>query len=174
MSRHKYLKKELIILLQEWERKHGEVPSQSQWDEDVDTPSSGPCRLRFGSWAKALRAAGLKPKEPNISEKCREASRIAHTGSQGCNWKGGRIKDQFGYVLIYSPEHPKGKSNGYVHEHRLVMEKQLGRYLEKTESVHHKNGIKDDNRLQNLELMQCRVHNGNVKCPHCGKEFTIR
>lgn len=137
-------------------------------------PSSSPVRYRFGSWSKGLKAAGLVPKKPMFSDKCREASRVAHTGKTGCNWKGGRIKDQFGYILLYLPEHPRGKSNGYVHEHRIIMEKQIGRYLKKTESVHHKNCIKDDNRIENLELMQHRVHHGSVICPHCGKEFRIR
>lgn len=55
--------------------------------------------------------------------------------------------------MIRFPEHPRAKSNnGYVFEHILVMEDQLGRYLEPEENVHHLNGIKDDNRPENLEL----------------------
>lgn len=69
------------------------------------------------------------------------------------NWKGGRIKDGKGYIRINTPEHPNATGTGkYVPEHRLVMEKHLGRYLTKEENVHHKNGIRDDNRLENLEL----------------------
>ena len=72
-------------------------------------------------------------------------------------WKGGRIITTQGYVNIYSPDHPKAikakaLSGKYVLEHRLVMEKKLGRYLTKDETVHHKNGIKTDNRIENLEL----------------------
>jgi len=73
------------------------------------------------------------------------------SGDKNPNWKGGR-KKTLGYWLIWKPEHPLARSKGYVCEHRLVMEKKLGRYLDKKELVHHINGKKDDNRLENLEL----------------------
>jgi hypothetical protein len=66
-------------------------------------------------------------------------------------WKGGRTLETQGYVRIYSPSHPRCDRRGYVLEHRLVMEAHLGRTLLPTEVVHHINGIKDDNRIENLE-----------------------
>ena len=66
-------------------------------------------------------------------------------------WNGG-IVGRRGYILIYAPDHPSGNSGKYQLEHRLVMEGMLGRILEKNEYVHHKNGMKDDNRPENLEL----------------------
>jgi len=70
-------------------------------------------------------------------------------------WKGGRTINKDGYIEIYSPDHPnRRKHTPYVLEHRLVMENHLGRYLKKTEVVHHRNGVKDDNRIENLELFE--------------------
>lgn len=72
-------------------------------------------------------------------------------GEENHNWKGGKIITPSGYVKKYSPEHPNNVI-GYVLEHRLVMEEILGRYLEPNEEVHHKNGIRNDNSKENLEL----------------------
>ena len=68
------------------------------------------------------------------------------------NWKGGKSKDLKGYILIYQPQHPNSKKSGYILEHRLVMEKYLGRYLQRKEIVHHKNLDKGDNKIENLFL----------------------
>jgi uncharacterized protein (DUF1330 family) len=64
-----------------------------------------------------------------------------------------RLKNSQGYIGIYCPNHPfKHPHDGRVAEHRLVMEKHLGRYLKPEEVVHHINGIRDDNRIENLIL----------------------
>lgn len=96
-------------------------------------------------------------------------------------WKGGRFKTAAGYVMIHSPGHPYARkkgtrtigSAGYVFEHRLVMEKFLGRLLLPGEKVHHRNGIKDDNRLKNLQLIANKPHYGEVDCPACHYKFLI-
>ncbi len=71
-------------------------------------------------------------------------------GKESGNWKNGKTIDSSGYILIYKPEHPFPNNGRYVFEHRLVVESQIGRYLLPTESCHHLNGIKDDNRPKNL------------------------
>ena len=54
--------------------------------------------------------------------------------------------------MVYSPNHPNVTKLGYILEHRLVMEKKIGRYLKPREVVHHINKDREDNRLENLEL----------------------
>jgi hypothetical protein len=60
--------------------------------------------------------------------------------------------DPIRYVMRRVPLHPRATSGPYVFEHILVMEEVLGRYLLPGETVHHKNGVRDDNRPCNLEL----------------------
>lgn len=90
-------------------------------------------------------------------------------GKDHPHWKGGRTFDKSGYVLVLSPNHPSRNRAGYVREHRLVMESVLGRYLERDEVVHHRNGIKNDNRPENLELFSTNGHHLaaelNGRCP---------
>jgi endogenous inhibitor of DNA gyrase (YacG/DUF329 family) len=110
------------------------------------------------------------------SIKCRSEDKGFWEHVSGPNhhkWRGGRCKVGK-YEYIKSPDHPYRNSGGYVAEHRLVMEKRLGRYLTPNEEVHHKNTIKNDNRDDNLELVVKGAHFGIVCCPHCQKDFKIK
>jgi hypothetical protein len=96
----------------------------------------------------------------------RPGKKINQTGVKNDNWKGGRTRLS-GYVAIKAEDHPRGRggNRGYVMEHILVIEKHIGRYLvwqgrqhPDNEIVHHINGIRDDNRFENLVLMLSREH----------------
>jgi len=67
-------------------------------------------------------------------------------------WQGGYAVDEDGYILQHCPDHPQATTGGYVRQHRLVMEKVLGRYLTPEEVVDHKNRDTSDNDPGNLEL----------------------
>ena len=107
------------------------------------------------------------------SIKAKERISLANKGPKNANWQGGRIKTFNGYIKVYQPGHPFVDRTKRVVEHRLVMEKFLGRHLEKNEIVHHKNGIRDDNRIENLELLTVNSHTKGHKiiCPRCGWKF---
>lgn len=113
-------------------------------------------KRRFCTRACAAKASGLARRRPD-----------------------GR-RDSKGYILRWAPEHPMASRVGYVMDHRLVVSEHLGRMLKPDEVVHHRNGVKDDNRIENLELMQKRQHDRLSKpkakpitCPHCGGKIGV-
>ncbi len=155
-------------------RRHGVVLRQS-------TPSAEG-RARISAASKAAWAAGKAPPMTGRrhSSESRERMRTAQAGKKNPGWSGGikRVKANGGGYYIYrlAPDHPSiaAKSTRYIAEHRLVMEAHLGRYLEANEDVHHRNGIKHDNRIENLRLVVHADHFGGVRCPHCREEFEIK
>ena len=117
------------------------------------------------SWNKGLTKETDKIIE-NMSKKIQ--------GKNNHRWKGGRNYDGEGYILIKKRGHPFCNNAGYIREHRLVMEKKLGRYLKSNELVHHINNAKDDNRPENLMLVVRNKHWHPQTCPKCGFEFLIK
>jgi len=115
-----------------------------------------PCRVCGKTrWVVVLKGAVKSV----ICKHCSDIEKMKslhHNGLAYSNWRGG-VMYRYGYKYIWLPEdsiyYPMtGRHNHYVAEHRLVMAKHLGRCLHDWEVVHHKNGIRDDNRFENLEL----------------------
>lgn len=72
---------------------------------------------------------------------------------------GGHTKKRSdGYISVYKPSHPLATKDGYVLEHILVMEEKIGRIITRDEVVHHINHVRDDNRIENLQLMTFKEH----------------
>ena len=96
-------------------------------------------------------------------------------GQLNNKWKGGKTIDKDGYVLILDRSHESIKKKGisrYRREHIVVMENYLKRNLKKGEVVHHKNGIKSDNRLENLQLF--KSNGEHLKFELTGKNYAFR
>lgn len=132
----------------------------------------------YGCTVYSVQRALLRFRIPIRSSK--EGKRLASgkhpalRGPDSPKWRGGRTNKE-GYILVYARGHPYASKSGYVLEHRLVMEKKLGRYLLPWEKVHHINGIKDDNRSENLQLVSQLDHTIRSElCAHCPLRKEIR
>lgn len=93
-----------------------------------------------------------RPKRP-LPKYCSRVCYATHYQAVhgGRNRKTGTMVHR-GYVLEWNPDHPNSVK-GYVYQHRLVMERHIGRLLTDDEAIHHLNHIRNDNRVENLELM---------------------
>lgn len=75
---------------------------------------------------------------------------LKHVGKNNPNWKGGIKKTKPGYIQIYKPDHPYSDKNGYIQEHRLIIEKVLGRFMKPHECAHHIDKNRKNNKNKNL------------------------
>lgn len=93
------------------------------------------------------------------SVKCVGESKRKYLNIPKCLAEADRKLDKnLGYVRIYVPMHPRANTRGYVYEHIVIAEQSIDRSLLKNEIVHHKNGVRWDNRPQNLEVMDKMEH----------------
>lgn len=106
--------------------------------------------------SEALKGRKRKPFTEEHRRKISES--LKGKFSRPTRFGGHRKKRADGYIYIYCPNHPYASAEGYVMEHVLVMEAQVGRYITREYVVHHKNHIRDDNRIENLELMTFSEH----------------
>ena len=92
-----------------------------------------------------------------------QRGRANPSGVDAPNWRGGRHRTQYGYVKVFvGRAHPMHDGNGYCFEHRLVVAAAIGRPLDADEVVHHINRIRDDNRLENLELFSTQAEHARA------------
>ena len=81
------------------------------------------------------------------------------------------IQTDRGYRLLYAPLYPNARKDGYICEHRYIMEQHIGRQLEKDEFVHHLNGIRYDNRIENLAIVNKHNHEYHTLLRLCRKRI---
>ena len=101
-----------------------------------------------GQLVRKIRTDGRKGKTCSI-----ECSRSLR--GPRANWKPFVMIS--GYKYVYCPSHPFG-TRCYVAEHRIVMERHLGRVLDPSENIHHLNGDKTDNRIENMIIVSNSEH----------------
>jgi len=135
-----------------------------------DTAKSRASGRRFCSWS-CRDIGGTKPKTIIECGNCGKSfSAPPHRKDQkycsnACRFEGDKTvgrglssQDEDGYIVVYWPSHPRSNKNGYIREHRIVAEEKYGRPLTRGEHVHHLNGIRNDNRPENLVVMAARDH----------------
>lgn len=96
----------------------------------------------------------------SLTFRCQPCGEKFKAGERHINWKGGKILHSEGYIRAWVAKdsffYPMADNAGYVLQHRLVIAEHLHRCLLPWEIVHHKNGARDDNRIENLELLPTR------------------
>lgn len=127
----------------------------SRWKTKIN------CRVCGGSYW--ITRAAVYQRKNKMCHKC-AVNRLKESGKKHLGYKNGKHKTRQGYIkILLDVSDPMLKmankgDNNYVFEHRYIMAKSLGRPLKRTEHVHHLNGIKDDNRLSNLALVDGGNH----------------
>lgn len=112
------------------------------------------CETCIGKRPKRFSCIECERSVYHKDSRCKECADIARRGEGNPNYKGRSATTQ-GYVILTLSDgerHPNAQATGRILEHIKVMSDYLGRPLEKGEEVHHRNGNRSDNRIENLEL----------------------
>jgi hypothetical protein len=147
-------------------------PSNTQEKTIIEMRQAGKSQQKIGSAlgfsqctiSRVLRKSGMPTK-------------LRLQGKEHPAWRGGLLKAN-GYIQEYvsmnDPMYSMANSQGYCAQHRLVVARAFGRPLSEHESVHHVNGSKTDNRLENLQLRQGKHGTGIVmRCGCCGSTKVV-
>jgi len=123
------------------------------WNKGLSTSEIAKiAELCDGSVVSLLRRRGIPRRSRSEAAKNYYAK-----GHRPASWKGGRRYNR-GYVLIHRPNHPKADRHGYIREHLLVWEEHHKKALPEGWVIHHINGVKDDNRIENLVALPRKKH----------------
>lgn len=150
-------------------KKQRKVFSVSQWQEAMRLYESGLTCEEIGSQmgthkntvANNFQRLGVKRRD-------KIASQILWRTRKNPNYKYGHVTNNWGYVEVKTPDHPKATRKGYVREHILVWEARFGS-LPDGYIIHHLNGVKDDNRIENLVALPTKAHGFHKNARHKDK-----
>lgn len=110
------------------------------------------CKGKYNVYPSVVKWNKIRGRKNKFcSNKCRNTFFI---GEKSYLWKGGRYLAPSGYIRLLD----NNERCGFRYEHRVVIEKHLGRRLKKGEQIHHINGIKTDNRIENLMVVSPKEH----------------
>lgn len=163
-------------------RGHAGLVEKTCTFEGCDRPHMGRglCSTHYAQWYRGEELRPIKPHRRTVKPKAPcsfpGCERVSH-GNGLCNAhrsqqlkgqelrpirteRAHRLVTKDGYVKVYDPDHPNAQKRGWVLEHVKVMSDVLGRPIGPKETVHHRNGIRDDNRPENLELWSSRHPKG--------------